>query len=143
MINANKEKLASFFQGTVQYEVPFFQRAYAWEEENWSTLWEHVAGIVEKSGHNPATEHFIGTIITKQRPAEKIGQQIHDLIDGQQRLTTIAIILRAIAATATGEMPRLTDVVTDNLRFLDSMGVSHQRIIPSSLDRVHYEAVMA
>jgi len=48
MINANKEKLASFFQGNTRYAVPFFQRPYVWDEENWSALWEHALSVLER-----------------------------------------------------------------------------------------------
>lgn len=57
MINATKEKLSSFFHGKMQYIVPFFQRSYVWNEENWDTLWEHISNILE--GHKLKQEHFI------------------------------------------------------------------------------------
>src|SRR6266566_1658270 len=143
MINATKEKLASFFQGTIQYEVPFFQRAYVWDDENWATLWDHVLTVLERHEQGLSGEHFIGTVITKQRPAERLGQQVHDLIDGQQRLTTIALLLQAIADTATGDVPRLKEVISDNLRFRDTRNEVHPRVIPSSYDRTYYNAIMA
>ena len=143
MINATKEKLGSFFQGTIQYEVPFFQRAYVWDEDNWNTLWEHVITVLDEYERGTRREHFIGTIITKQRPPEHLGQQIYDLIDGQQRLTTIALLFQAIADTATGAVPRLKEVVSDYVRFRDTHDLVHQRIIPSSYDRPPYEVVMS
>src|SRR6185295_438104 len=143
MINATKEKLASFFQGTIQYEVPFFQRAYVWDDENWSTLWDHVLDVLERHERGDSGEHFIGTVITKQRLAERLGQQVHDLIDGQQRLTTIALLLQAIGDAATGDVPRLKEVVSDNLRFRDAHNEVHARIIPSSYDRTYFDAIMA
>ena len=68
MINANKDKLLSFFQGSSQFVVPFFQRAYVWDEENWGTMWDHVSSVLDSCAGNLSKEHFIGTIITKQRP---------------------------------------------------------------------------
>jgi uncharacterized protein with ParB-like and HNH nuclease domain len=80
MINANKDKLLSFFQGSSQFVVPFFQRAYVWDEENWGTMWDHVSSVLESCAENFSKEHFIGTIITKQRPANVIGESKYDLI---------------------------------------------------------------
>src|SRR5207244_6308924 len=97
----------------------------------------------DRHDHTRTGEHFIGTIITKQRPAERLGEQVHDLIDGQQRLTTIALLLQAIADTATGSIPRLKEVIAEDLRFRDTRNKVHPRIIPSSYDRRFYDAVMA
>ena len=107
MINAYKEKLNSFFQGNSQFIVPFFQRGYVWDEENWATLWDHVSSVFESCVGNAPKEHFIGTIITKQRPAAAIGESKHDLIDGQQRLTTVALFLNAISRSTSDKMPNL------------------------------------
>jgi uncharacterized protein with ParB-like and HNH nuclease domain len=143
MINATKEKLASFFQGTIQYQVPFFQRAYVWDDENWATLWDHILAVLERHEQGLSGEHFIGTVITKQRPAERLGQQVHDLIDGQQRLTTIALLLQAISDTATGDVPRLKEAISNDLRFRDTRNEVHSRIIPSSYDRIYFDTIMA
>lgn len=142
MINATKEKLASFFQGNSQFVVPFFQRSYVWDEDNWHTFWEHTVSVLERCEKNTPGEHFIGTIITKQRLATQIGQAIYDLIDGQQRLTTIALFLTAIGDTSNGQMPNLKDVISEHLRFRDSRGKSSQRIVPSSYDKPYYDAVL-
>ena len=42
------------------------------------------------------SEHFIGTIIVQQKEAKKMGANEYDLVDGQQRLTTICLLIRAI-----------------------------------------------
>lgn len=42
MITANKEYLHAFFLGNIQYVVPFFQRSYVWDDENWEILWENI-----------------------------------------------------------------------------------------------------
>ena len=88
MINANKEKLQSFFQGMLQYEIPFFQRPYVWSDENWSVFWEHLQMEVEAHEKGENSEHFIGTIITKQKESRNLSENVVELIDGQQRLTT-------------------------------------------------------
>ena len=67
MINANKQKLQDFFQGNLQFEIPFFQRAYVWSEDNWTIFWDHLIGEVEAYEKGVQSEHFIGTVITKQK----------------------------------------------------------------------------
>src|SRR5664280_2661958 len=95
MLSANKEKLHSFFTGSSQYKIPFFQRAYVWELENWTELWESIIDELTELKASRESEHFIGTIIIRQSESERLGSLIYDLIDGQQRLTTICILLRA------------------------------------------------
>jgi uncharacterized protein with ParB-like and HNH nuclease domain len=142
MINATKEKLASFFQGSSQFVVPFFQRSYVWDEDNWNTLWEHAISVLERCEESAPSEHFIGTIITKQRPAQVIGQSIYDLIDGQQRLTTIALLLKAIGDASAGQMLNLKGAISEHLRFRDARGTEFTRIVPSGYDKPYYDAIV-
>jgi hypothetical protein len=130
MINATKDRLANFFQGNSQFIVPFFQRSYVWDEDNWTTLWDHILSVYESCANNVTKEHFIGTIITKQRPAQSIGEAKHDLIDGQQRLTTIALFLKAISDASSGQMTNLKAQVSGDLRFQDARGKFYSRIVP-------------
>lgn len=142
MINANKDKVGSYFSGSCQFIVPFFQRAYVWDEENWTAFWEHTNLVLERHEKNDTAEHFIGTIITKQRLAEQIGESNYDLIDGQQRLTTIAVFLKAISDASTGQMSNLKGIIADHLYFRDARGNSFPRIVPSGYDRQYYDAIL-
>ena len=71
-------------------EVPFFQRKYVWDEENWSELLQAVENF---NNEKP----FWGSIIIK-RAEKQAGEKFSKgyIIDGQQRLTTIAILTKAI-----------------------------------------------
>lgn len=144
MINANKELLNSFFSNNLQYIVPFFQRPYVWNEENWETLWEHISRIAEKTATDSKSEHFIGTLITKQRVSTTIGENKLDLIDGQQRLTTFSLLLKAIATKATGESPynKLKDKTNELIVFENSKGEMFIRIEHSRNDREYFEAIL-
>ena len=69
-------------------EVPFFQRAYVWDEDNWKELLED---LLKTSG-----SHFLGSIILK-RPKKATGVANKAIIiDGQQRLTTLSILIKAL-----------------------------------------------
>ncbi len=144
MINANKEKLGAFFSGQVQYVVPFYQRSYVWKEENWEALWDSIWNIYEDAGEDPQskTEHFIGTLITKQRPAEQLGENKYDVIDGQQRLTTIALLLKAMAVSSTGELTHLGQILNELLSFGDARGHKHLRIVHSRIDAGYFNAII-
>lgn len=144
MINANKEALRSFFSGTLQYVVPFFQRSYVWDEENWEILWDHIERTSTAIAEGQPREHFIGTLITKQRESQALGENKLDLIDGQQRLTTFAILFRAIADSATGKEPYtlLASLTQDLLAFKDARAETHNRIEHSKNDKPYFDAVL-
>ena len=69
------------------YKVPVYQRNYAWEEEEITALIKDVYDAYHKSASSP---YYIGTLVTYKR-----GENEYEVIDGQQRLTTIYLILKA------------------------------------------------
>lgn len=70
------------------YMIPIYQRNYAWEEDEIQAL---VKDVYDSSVKNPKASYFIGTLVTYKR-----GDNEYEVIDGQQRLTTIYIILKAM-----------------------------------------------
>ena len=70
---------------SVLYKIPIYQRNYAWEREEINALIKDVYDSLEKS------VYYIGTLVTYKRD-----ENIFEVIDGQQRLTTIYIILKAL-----------------------------------------------
>ena len=142
MINANKEILQSFFQNNLQYEIPFFQRSYVWEDENWQTFWDHLEMEVDAYKNGENSEHFIGTIITKQKESQALGEIKVELIDGQQRLTTVAIFLKAIEFTGQGVLKNLKSTIQTLLKFENSRGEEFLRIEHSMHDAPYFKAIL-
>lgn len=142
MINANKEIIQSFFQGNLQYEIPFFQRAYVWNEENWDIFWEHLLTEHKAYLNGESSEHFIGTIITKQKENKSLSKNVVELIDGQQRLTTISVFIKALADTTQGVLPNLRNSLESLLWFEDSYSNRHYRMKHSRIDEPSYTKMM-
>jgi hypothetical protein len=69
------------------FEVPIYQRNYAWEKDEISALIQDVYDAYS----NKKQTYFIGTLVTFHK-----GDQVYEVIDGQQRLTTIYLVLRAM-----------------------------------------------
>jgi uncharacterized protein with ParB-like and HNH nuclease domain len=144
MISANKEKLASYFQGNSQFVVPFFQRSYVWDVDNWTALWDHVEQVAKSYAADQKGEHFIGTIIAKRaEDTGRLGEATYELIDGQQRLITVALLLKAVSDAATGQLPRLKEKVSEHLQFRDAHDRQFPRIVPNGYDRKYYDGVIA
>lgn len=93
------------FGTTVQYEIPAFQRPYVWsEEDQWAPLWQDVRRVVEKvvlAGDDDdalaaAGGHFLGAVVFKAKSAVAGDVTRHSVIDGQQRTTTLQVLLDAV-----------------------------------------------
>lgn len=83
------------FLNTIVLKIPFFQRGYVWEEENWKRFFDDVVnGVTNDEGDVPET-YFLGSIILKDAGFVN-GVQQFDVIDGQQRLTTIVMFMKAL-----------------------------------------------
>src|SRR5579864_8787515 len=92
-MQASETKLRKLIEGTTQYVVPLFQRPYSWSEKQWKTLW---SDVIDQSRHIDGRPHFFGSIVTT--PAKSVPQGVgkYLLIDGQQRITTVQVLLAAI-----------------------------------------------
>ncbi len=86
--NHYKRNLSS---GRIRH-IPNYQRDYAWKDKNFKDLWEDLEEAIEynKKGQG----HFIGTMVVAKNEDNK---KLYDIIDGQQRTTTIFMLLHVLA----------------------------------------------
>lgn len=73
------------------YSVPRFQRDYSWTTEEWDDLWRDIEMLFEDDGE---TEHYMGYLVLQSKDSKNF-----DVIDGQQRLTTLSILVLAVLAS--------------------------------------------
>lgn len=85
------------FQLTQTLEIPLFQRPYVWtEERQWAPLWEDVVRLVGlRMAQAPTATHFLGAVVMQQSSGPMGFAAEYSLIDGQQRLTTLQLLLSA------------------------------------------------
>lgn len=132
--------------GTNQYIIPFFQRPYVWLEEDCETLYEDVIETAKANKTNPLKEHFIGTIITKNSANSSQMTAKYDLVDGQQRMTTFSLLLKALANNVDLNQPNaifLFDDINKSLFFKDAYGKVHYRIMHNRTDTIYFDKVMS
>ncbi len=75
---------------------PFFQRPYTWGEQQWRTLREDVIAFYGREGDSLKSNHFMGAVVTMPARSVPVGVSKFLVIDGQQSLTTVAMLLSAI-----------------------------------------------
>lgn len=136
MIHAEKLYLKDIFSENSQFIIPFFQRSYSWDEDNWLPLWDSISSLY--SGDRKK-EHFIGSIIIKL--GKSYGKSVEcDVVDGQQRLLTLSIILKVLQNEASQQKDKT--LAKDIKSFLHLEGINEKRIRTSHLDQACYEYIM-
>ncbi len=83
----------ALLNGKIQYRVPLFQRTYNWGEDQWDQLWDD---LLEIHSMPQPRNHFIGSIVTQQMPSQPEAVKSYMLIDGQQRMTTLLVLLSVV-----------------------------------------------
>lgn len=82
-------------EANVRYSIPVWQRSYSWNDKTINRLVEDLKAIAEADDEN--ARHFGGTLITYSEDTASGTSIIDHVVDGQQRLTTISILLACIA----------------------------------------------
>jgi len=94
-VKATEAKLLEFLKQSPQFIIPIYQRTYSWTRRECDQLWTDILRI----GNNPdIAAHFVGSIVYIEKGFYQVSSQSPMLvIDGQQRLTTVMLILEALA----------------------------------------------
>lgn len=97
-MEANPRRPHNLFAQPIQYEIPAFQRRYVWKQEDqWEPLWDDVEDLAQAIMREGSAEpHFMGAVVLQQMrfAAGSIERRI--VVDGQQRLTTLQLLMDAI-----------------------------------------------
>ena len=152
------------FQKGVRYTIPPFQRPYVWSQnDQWEPLWEDVRNVaenyleeLERSGNNEVeaeqktSPHFLGAVVLKQVPtaAKEIDQR--EVIDGQQRVTTLQLLLDAIQQICEeSDQPyirraarRLAKLVTNDEELIEDDKLQIFKLWPTRGDREAFRHAM-
>ncbi len=97
-MQATQSQFLPFLDGKKQFIIPIYQRTYSWTREQCTQLWNDV---VKVATHTAIKGHFIGSIVYIRDGLSNIAAIPQFLvIDGQQRMTTLSLLLLALARTA-------------------------------------------
>jgi uncharacterized protein with ParB-like and HNH nuclease domain/predicted transport protein len=101
-MKATEAKLLSFLQKSPQFIIPIYQRTYSWTDKQCRQLWDD---ILRAGSNDTIAVHFIGSIVYVEQGLSQVTHQAPLLvIDGQQRLTTVSLLIEALArAVGDGE----------------------------------------
>ncbi len=116
------------FEGEKQFFIPLFQRQYSWKSKQWKELWLDLLALHELSQTQPERKHFIGSVVMHPTNSVPVGVSKYAVIDGQQRLTTIFVVLVALrdVARAIGH-PTLAERLTETY-LTNKYAAPHERL---------------
>ena len=86
--DTRSENLSDLLTPDRKFIVPKYQRDYSWEVEQWNDLWDDIIDLDEKNNY-----HYMGYLVLKR---DANNDKEFYIIDGQQRLTTISILILAV-----------------------------------------------
>ena len=89
--NTTNSTLRQLLGNGLRYRVPMFQRDYSWDSDEWDDLWEDILAAMDGEDAEPA--HYMGYLVLQSTNNKEF-----DVIDGQQRMTTLSILILAAIA---------------------------------------------
>lgn len=149
-MDAKPRSLKDIFDAQCRYMVPLYQRPYVWtKEDQWEPLWEDIAALAERYYRSdPFHPHFMGAVVLEQLNTATGTLDLRQIIDGQQRLTTLQIVIEAACDVCDG----LGEIAASNARDLrrltrndprDSDPDEIYKVWPTNVDRDHFRVVMS
>src|SRR5262245_60654148 len=163
-MKADSLNAKDLFGKQVRYVVPTFQRPYVWnQDDQWEPFWDDVQHAADRyleeldraddlDGSRAAAEqragrHFLGAVVVKQLPTSAAEVETREVIDGQQRLTTLQLLLDATEEVAHEDgwddvVFQVEDLILNNPRFARKDPDHIFKLWPTSTDQDALRAVM-
>jgi uncharacterized protein with ParB-like and HNH nuclease domain len=152
-MKADSLKISKVFSsgGDIHYVLPHFQREYSWERGNWDTLLVDAIAIHDEmqpatdEGHGPKElEHFLGSLVVINDGTRNGTVPAFKLVDGQQRLTTISLLLCALGRLVEASQPALAKKIQKLLINADEEHDVYFKVLPTTKygDRLAYTAII-
>jgi len=137
-MEANPVRIVQYFDGEKQSIIPLFQRPYTWTRRNWQTLWDDI--MVFYDDIDISSSHFMGAVVSIPAKTMPVGVTKHLIIDGQQRLTTVSLLLCALRDTLD---ERKSAQIQDYLvnRHYDNSS-DFLKLLPTQGDRSEYLSIV-
>ena len=143
-MKATEAKLLEFLKKSTQFVIPIYQRSYSWTEKECRQLWND---IVNTGSNDRISVHFVGSIVYIETGLSQVTHQSPLLvIDGQQRLTTVTLLISALAK-ALGETEPVDGFSPRKLRnyYLlnpEEEGERHFKLLLSQTDKATLTAIV-
>lgn len=147
-MQVNPLTIRDIFEKNVHYSVPLYQRPYVWTaEEQWQPLWDDLQRVAELLLQDKSPRaHFLGASVQDVPPVPPGTIETRLLIDGQQRLTTLQVLLKAFQDLVQSEADSTYFIalqqLTRNEHPLIQNSWEHFKLWPTNADRDDFRRTM-
>lgn len=148
-MDAKPRNLKDIFDAQCQYMVPLYQRAYVWnQQDQWEPLWEDITALADRYFREDHLHpHFIGAVVLEQVNTATGAIDLRQIIDGQQRLTTLQIVIEAVCDICNSFGPDAANFARDLRRLTRNDKREEEpdkvfKVWPTNVDRDHFRTVM-
>lgn len=143
-MKASETKLLDFLHSSRQFAIPIYQRTYSWTEKECRQLWDD---IVRVGSDDAVSVHFVGSIVyIDKADANLTSWEPLLVIDGQQRLTSVSLLLAALARAVADTEPfdGFSRRKIENYYLLnpEESGERHFKLLLSQTDRTSLTAIV-
>ncbi len=137
-MKASAAQFLSFIKKSPQFTIPIYQRKYSWTERECRQLWDD---IIRSGKNDEVSAHFIGSIVYIEKSIYHVTDQSPLLvIDGQQRLTTISLLIAALV----NELENKFDVKYEPVEGFSAKKLKHYYLInPEEEGERHYKLILS
>lgn len=146
-MEVNVKTLQEIFSPDVRFDMPLYQRRYVWNQtDQWGPLWDDVVSVAEQIIQKDVPPpHFLGAIVVMQQQTTTGDLSIRTVVDGQQRLTTLQMLIKAIEFVANEvdsprERVRLRKLLQNDSELYEEDQLF--KVWPTNVDREPFEFVM-
>ncbi|MCK0517662.1 DUF262 domain-containing protein [Williamsia sp. DF01-3] len=148
-MEARAQRIRQLFEGEQCLVVPVFQRPYVWNRvKNWEPLWADILTMVDAFSTDPDSEpHFLGAVVLDSSEKDSADLSIRQVIDGQQRVTTLQVVLCAVrdalvtAGADTKQVATLTRMTRNEDALSDAEYASY-KVWPTLRDRAALKSIV-
>ena len=131
-MDAGKATISGVFNGSRLLQIPFYQRAYVWGQDQWKRLLNDMVYVTKEK-----RPYFLGAIILKQASAGNTWSQVSEVrtvIDGQQRLTTMILFFKALCIKTDSDDLFKRDFILET----NDVALKHDRYDEEAFKKVVY-----
>ena len=139
-MKASETTVRNLLEGTKQFQIPLFQRPYSWDKTNWQSLWDDLMSLYWEKVEG---FYFLGPIVTQAVAGTAEGISPFVVIDGQQRLTTLTLLLATLRNHLRQDNPELADELYE-LYLINKFkkGDDLYKVLPTQDDREVYRTII-
>lgn len=148
-MKADAVPLLALFEKKMRLEIPLFQRQYVWNrEQQWEPLWEDIARKFTEylEGRTNSPVHFLGAMVLDQKQTPSTHVEKRQVIDGQQRLTTLQLFLASFRDFCReqncDDLAKECEGFTLNKGMMANPEIDKFKVWPTQLDRNQFMDVL-